>query len=165
MPFVRINVRIPDRIVNVEGVRNEIIRVQNQSTAPNLKSLFRKTTEGWKSPPYFAARRIDTASQLGVFVHPEGPNQDKYELVNEGARPHEIRPRRARMLRFQTGYLAGTRPRIIGSQAYSRFGDFVRTGLVHHPGFEAREFDWAIAQEYGPHFDEEMQRAIARGAH
>lgn len=164
MPLIKITVTVPKEIISVEGVRRAIIEAQNNSTAPNLKSLFRQTVNGWQKPPYFSARRIDTSQQLGIFVHPSGPYADKYAMINEGARPHIIRPRRARMLHFQVGYRAGTRPRSLNSRAYSRFGEFVRTGIVHHPGFEAREFTATIAERYEPRFVEEMNDAIARGA-
>jgi hypothetical protein len=164
MPFIKITVTVPKEIISVEGVRRAIIDAQNHSTSPNIRALFRRTVEGWNKAPYFTARRIDTSNQLGIFVHPAGPYADKYAMLNEGARAHIIRPRRARMLHFQVGYRAGTRPRSLNSRAYSRFGDFVRTGMVRHPGFEAREFTQTIADTYEPDFIDEMNEAIARGA-
>lgn len=163
MPLIEITVTVPDRIINVEGVRQAIIDAQNSLTKPKLTALFNQTIEGWRTPPYFTARREDTASQLGIRVYPDGPNAQQYALVNQGAGPHQIRPRKARMLRFQTGYRAGTRPRVLSSQAYQRFGDFRTAMVVNHPGFDAREFTQTIADEHEPEFNQDMQEAIARG--
>lgn len=164
MPFVQIKVTVPKQVVNVEAVRRSIIDTQNTTTWNALNGLFRKTIEGWSTPPFFDHRRIDTSSQLGIFVHPAGPNRDQWVIVNEGARPHEIRPRRARMLRFQPGYRASTRPGSLTSRSKQRFGKFVRKSVVYHPGFEARDFTQTIADEHAPDFRRDMNRAIARGA-
>lgn len=165
MPFIEINVTVPKAIINVEKVRQAIIDAQNNVTKRKLTDLFKQTTEGWQDPPQFSSRRIDTSSQLGIRVYPSGKNADKWALVNEGARAHIIRPRRARLLRFQTGYKAGTKVRTLRSTAYQRSGKFVQTKLVHHPGFEAREFTQTIADEHEPEFNQDMQDAIKKGAH
>jgi len=97
-------------------------------------------------------------------IHSGGNNTEQYALVNAGARPHVIRPRHARILKFQRGYRAATRPRVIGSHAAARYGPVVTAQAVHHPGFEAREFDETIAKEYAPRFREDMRRALDEGA-
>jgi hypothetical protein len=163
MPFIEINVTVPKEIINVEKVRQAIIDAQERKTKPALVRLFGRTVDGWDHRPQFVSRRIDTSSQLGIRVYPSGPNADQYKLVNEGARAHIIRPRRARMLRFQPGYRAGTKPKSLSSQHYQRSGQIVSTGLVHHPGFEAREFTQTIADEHSEQFSADMQQAIADG--
>lgn len=161
MPFIEITVTVPASIINADKVRQAIIDAQNRITKQKLTNLFKQTTEGWKTRPAISSRRIDTSNQLGIRVFPSGAGADTYALINEGARPHTIRPRRARMLRFQTGYRAGTKPRILSSQAYVRSGKIISTGIVHHPGFEAREFTQTIAAEHAQEFEEDMQDAIA----
>jgi hypothetical protein len=163
MPFISIKVSIPKEIVNVEKVRQAIIDAQNRKTKPALVQLFGQTVDGWKNRPEFRSRRVDTSSQLGIRVYPAGANADQYVLVNEGARPHIIRPRRARMLRFQPGYRAGTRPRSLHSSAFARSGQFVTAQMVHHPGFEAREFTQTIADEHESDFKSDMEQAIKDG--
>jgi len=64
------------------------------------------------------------------------------------------------MLRFQVGYRSATRPRVLSSRAYSRFGNYVSSRGVNHPGFEAREFTKTIAEEYEDTFVHDMQDAI-----
>lgn len=163
MPFIEITVTVPKEIVNTEKVRQAIIDAQNRKTKPGLVRLFGRTVDGWDHKPQFLARRIDTASQLGIRVYPGGPNAAQYAMVNQGARSHIIRPRRARMLRFQPGYRAGTKPRSLSSRHYVRSGGLITTGLVHHPGFEAREFTQTIADEHQSQFEQDMQDAIREG--
>lgn len=163
MPFIKISVQIPKEIVNVERVRQAIIDAQNSKTKPALTRLFGQTVEGWRNRPEFRSRRTDTSDQLGILVYAAGKNAEQYALVNNGARAHIIRPRRARMLRFQPGYRAGTKPRSLRSSAYTRSGDFVTAQMVHHPGFEAREFTQAIADEHEKDFKDDMEQAIRDG--
>lgn len=165
MAFIRISVRVPDRIVNVEGVRQAIVDAQNRLTKAKLTELFNRTTEGWQTRPAILTQRVDSPSQLGIKAYPSGAGADTYALLNAGARPHQIRPRRANFLRFQTGYRSSTMPRVLSSRAYQRSGPFVTAGSVNHPGFEAREFTQTIADEHEPEFQQDMQDAIRRGAH
>lgn len=161
MPSIKITVTVPKEIVNIEKVKQAIIDAQNNRTKPALMRLFGQTVQGWKDAPQFRSRRVDTSSQLGILVYPDGPNAAQWELVNAGARAHEIRPRRARILRFQRGYRAGTKPHSLHSSAFARSGAFVTSRLVHHPGFEAREFTQEIADEHEADFASDMQQAIA----
>lgn len=163
MPFIEITVTVPDKIVNVEKVRQAIIDAQERKTKPALIRLFGRTVEGWDNPPQFRSRRIDTASQLGIRVEPTGVNADQYSLVNQGSPRHIIRPRRARLLRFQPGYRAGTKPKSLSSTHYQRSGDLVTAHEVHHPGFQAREFTQTIADTHKSDFEQDMQQAIRDG--
>lgn len=165
MPFIDITVTVPKEIINADKMRQAIIDAQNRVTKQKLTDLFKKTVEGWQTPPSFASVRVDNTDQLGIRVFPSGPNADKWALVNAGSPAHVIRPRKAKMLRFQPGYKAGTKRRSLSSQAYQRFGGFVTSGLVHHPGFEAREFTQTIADTHDPEFKQDMQDAMKNGAH
>lgn len=165
MPVIEITVFAPRQVINVEAMRQAIIDKQNGETGPGIKQLFEQTTTGWRTPPDFSTRRADTASQLGIWIGPTGPNAPQYALVNAGAKPHPIFPRRAPRLRFWTGYTASTRPRVLRSQAYVRSGTYVSSaGVPMHPGFAAREFNKEIADQYRPRFAQEMNEAFAEGA-
>lgn len=163
MPFIAITVTVPNEVVSTSRIRQAIIDAQNDLTGPKLIGLFQKTTTGWDNEPDFISKRIDTASQLGIYVYPSGQYADQYALVNEGAKPHLIRPKRARMLRFQRGYRAATIPRVLSSRAKERSGPVVGAHVVHHPGFEPRKFTETIADTHKDEFERDMQEAI-RGA-
>lgn len=165
MPIkIKMRVRVPKELLSSAKVVDEIARAQRQQTAPELKKLFKQTVDGWKTPPDFSQTQAIGPNRISISVFTSGPNAGKYALVNEGSPPHIIRPRRGGMLRFQTGYRAGTRPRMLSSRAYQRFGNYISTGIVHHPGFDARKFDETVAEEHGPQFEKDMQDAIKRAA-
>jgi len=166
MPIsIRVSLRVPERLLSVQNVVNEIARVQRSSTAPDVQRLFRRTVVGWRTPPQFNYTQHIERNSIGVTISSAGQNSAHYALVNAGSPAHLIRPvNPGGWLRFQPGYSPSTRPRVLSSRAYMRHGAFVRSKLVHHPGFTAREFDAEIADQYTPTFQADMQAAINTGA-
>lgn len=158
---IRIKVTVPKEVFNSQAAIERIARAQREKTAPALKRYFSQTVQGWQNPPDWSQRQTITPHSIAMAVFASGQNADQYRLVNEGARPHAIFPRRmGGMLRFQPGYRAGTRPRTLQSQAFSRFGGFISTGSVQHPGFEPRAFDEAVAEAHYDDFVSDMQAAL-----
>lgn len=160
---IKIKVTVPELVLNSAVVRNAIMSKMQRKTAPDLQRLFKQTTNGWQNPPAFLQRFTNSPSHVSTEVWP-GQNSKGgkiYSLVNQGSPPHRIGPRKAKMLVFQRNYRASTRPRVLSSRSYSRYGDIVRTAQTFtHPGFEAREFDAEIAAQYADTFAEDMQDAI-----
>lgn len=163
MPSISMKVKLPSKAFGDIRVRQEIQDALDRQTTPDLKRLFKQTTNGWDHEPTFTAEPIDTPKELGVFVGPSGGNADKYRLVVLGSPKHTIRARRGQ-LRFQSGYVSATKAGSLISNAKKRFGTVVKTPLVNHPGFEGREFDKLIAKEYLPTFEKDMQAAVDRAA-
>lgn len=128
---------------------------------PDLRKLFYQTVSSWEHKVYFRGtiRRVP-GKYIALTVQPYGDNKDLYALVSKGARAHEIVPKNADYLAFRTQYTAATEPMWIGSRRKRRFGPMRYAQHVFHPGFEARNFDIAIAEEYAPEFDRVMQRAL-----
>lgn len=159
---IEITVTVPEIVLSSATVRHMIVQKMQSKTAPDLQRLFKRTVTGWQDPPNFLQKFTNQVNYVSTTVWPGQSNKGgkTYTLVNNGASPHIIRPRRARVLSFQRGYSAGTRPRVLSSRGYSRFGDFVTAGVVHHKGFDAREFDAEIAEQYAATFAADMQDAI-----
>ena len=82
--------------------------------------------------------------------------------VDDGTRPHIIRPVRASRLRFKSGYNAKTKPHKIGSQAGGAFGDTVYAMQVRHPGSKAREFSPTIQKRRRKPFTRRMVKAMQK---
>ena len=91
-----------------------------------------------------------------------GTDNEVYHYVDEGTRPHIIRPVRASRLRFKSGYNAKTKPRKIGSQAGGAFGDTVYAMQVRHPGSKAREFSPTIQKRRRKPFTRRMVGAMQK---
>lgn len=163
---IRVVLTVPQRVLDAEGVIDAIYDTMRTKTAPDVQGLFKRTVEGWHNKPIFSHRMGRGPDHVSVTVYPAfGRNADQYALVNAGSPPHEIRPVTAPFLRFQTGYTPSTRPRVLSSRRYVRFGPYVNRMVVHHPGFEAREFDQEIADQYQDTFRQDMQNAINSAVH
>jgi hypothetical protein len=163
---IRITVTVPESILRSDFMRDQIMQKMREKTGPDLRKEFMKTVNGWEGKPEFSQKFTNSVSAVSTEVFPSGTNRSTYELVNAGSPPHPIRAKNGRgLLRFQSGYRAATRPRVIGSRGKSRFGDAVSVPIVRrHPGFVAREFDMVIAEEYQSTFEDDMQDAINAGA-
>lgn len=160
MTGIRVTVTVPESIFRSQVLVDRIKSTMRQKTAPDLRNLFKKTTEGWEKKPGWFQKFNFSYGYMATSVYAVGAAAGTYALVNAGAKPHTIRPSRSPFLRFQPGYRAATSPRILSSRAKTRYGNFISSQLVHHPGFEAREFDKTIAELYAPTFAEDMRKAV-----
>lgn len=161
---VEMTVTVPELVISSDVIRGQIEQVLRNRTGPELRRLFKGTTDGWKNKPDFSQKFTNRTDFVSVRVWATGGNKRQYGIVNFGSRPHQIRPRRGGMLRFQPGYRAATRPRVLSSRSAQRFGDFIAARSVKHPGFEAREFDLTVAEKIAPGFAKDVQNAINIGA-
>jgi len=84
-----------------------------------------------------------------------------WAYVDQGTRPHIIRPRRRRRLVFRAGYRAKTRPGSIVSGAGGPFGPIVVARQVLHPGTKARGFTQRLRAKWNKKWPHMLQRAIA----
>lgn len=158
---IRVTVKVPKEVFNRRAVVERIIAAQKTKTAPALETYFRKTTEGWQTPPEWTRRQTVTSQSIAMAVFASGKNADQYRLVNNGAPPHSIQPsQQGGMLRFRPGYHASTKPRVLASGPFNRFGNFISTMSVDHPGFEPRDFDQAVAEAHFDDFVRDMQDAM-----
>lgn len=157
---------LPDGKVFKDEDIKQAIRNQLQDSAWDVLQLFRRTTQGWKNKPDFRGKFFENTKRIGVFVGPYGNTKATrvYRIVNQGAPPHRIPRNGFSMMRFREYYQAGTRPgRLISSEGFSH-GRWRVAFAVAHPGIEPRAFDQTIADVYGPTFEKDMAKAVAKGA-
>lgn len=142
----------------------EIERIERSKTAPEVKKIFKNTTNGWEHDVSFGSTQRTTSKSIGVSIYPTGSNAWRYALVSHGADPHPIPKSGMTPMRFKWGgygsYNASTRPRMLKSGRHSQFGGMVTMYKVNHPGFEGREFNKVIAAFYGYRFAYDVQHAI-----
>lgn len=140
-----------------EAFRDEIM--------PELVDRFEAVVSDWEHKPDFQARMKVDAHQIEVTVKPTGDNAKIWRYVDEGTRPHVIRPRRAKALSFRTGYSARTRAPARAHAGTGRAtGEQVSARLVQHPGTEARGFTGDIVAQFQPWFKDALQEAIREAA-
>lgn len=125
------------------------------ATAKGVQTDFNVTAQTWQHKPTFAITS-PTPYQREIST-----DDTIYAYVNEGTKPHEIRPKRpgGRLL-FTTPFRAKTVPGQIRSNQGSKGTTPVVAQVVHHPGTTARDFDKAIATKWDKQFGVIMQRSV-----
>ena len=122
--------------------------------AKNIQIDFQVTTRTWSHDVDFAISAPD------AYTREIGTSDSIYAMVNDGTRPHPIRPRNGSILVFKGGFRSKTLPRTIGSGSGGSSGPEVVARAVNHPGTAARDFDTTIAQKWDKLIGPIFQRAI-----
>lgn len=133
-------------------VKDRVLR----EVAEEAKDDFERTVATWKDKPEF---EIEERPRSFAVV----TDDEKYNWVDKGTRPHIIRPKNGNYLAFQGGYQAKTTPRVIGSRPGGSSGPTVYSQEVHHPGTEAREFSKTIYNKWQQEFASRMTDGIKQG--
>lgn len=118
------------------------VRETMRSLAEEAKQDMEATTRGWKHDATFHA----IADRTGYII---GTDDEVWNWLDQGTRPHVIRPRRARRLRFVTS------------------GRVVWARQVNHPGTKPRAWSKMIKHKYQREMPHRMNEAIgsAIGGH
>lgn len=157
---IKVIITVPKQLFDDKAMVAEIERIERNKTAPEVKKIFKNTTNGWEHDVDFGSTQKTTSNSIGVSIYPQGSNGKLYALVSHGAKKHLIHPTNAGMLRFQPGYSAATTPHMLKSGPKQRFGEYWVANEVKHPGFEGREFNKVIGAFYGYRFAHDVQHAI-----
>lgn len=148
--------------MKIDSVRLELLNALRDE-AKDIITEYNKTVRTWRNKPEFTQAISLAGGDAAVLVTPDGPNRKQFEYVDLGTVPHIIRPVRATILRFRTGYSAKTSPGVIGSTGGGASGDVVYRPQVFHPGTEARRFSEIIQQRRKDKFRERILGAMRRG--
>lgn len=127
----------------------------------DVVKTFEGTTSTWNTKVKFDLKVTVNNNEASIEV---STDNEIYGYVNEGTKPHIIRPKRARRLAFQTGYRAKTRPKSITSGPGGASGPYAYANIVHHPGTKAREFTKYVTIRYVDILPMVIQDAINRAA-
>lgn len=158
MPGVKITPIIPKR--NPFGDPREIsdvIVATLDDHAQIAEGLYMKATSTWSDANKPKVKIIKT--KYGRVVTASGK---VFGIVDQGARPHVIRAKRARVLAFSSKFRAKSRPRYL--VAYSGGSGNVDTfrRQVYHPGSKPREFSVRVGEELSRTFGNLMTRNMQR---
>jgi len=132
-----------------------------RKTGTRIKEQYDKTTRTWRNKPRFEQTISLRGSSPSILV---ATDSEIYGYVDLGTRPHIIRPKRAKKLRFGAGSSPKTQPNVIGSTGGGEGGAEVYANVVSHPGTAPRNFTKSITKEVKPYFRRYMQEAIAKAA-
>lgn len=126
---------------------NRAVQVALDDTARAILKDFERTVKTWKrKPEFYLSTRFRVGSRnVEIIV---GTDNIIYGYVNDGTRAHIIRPKRSKVLRFQSKYRSKTMPNQTFSRAGGGSGGFVFAQKVNHPGTKARNFDKVITDRH-----------------
>ena len=125
-----------------------------------IRKEFVKTTEGFEHEVVFESL-ISLVGGPSVVVD---TNDQIYRWLNDGTPPHDIPAGDGGFLTFQTGYTSKTVPGSLNTRAGGSFGPKRRAKVVHHTGFEARNFDSMIEEIFRPRFKRMAEEAMSNAA-
>lgn len=140
MAFTLRPIRPKGRAVDADRIM-AAVKAAMRETAEGARNDFERTTATWENKPSFEL--IETTT--GIVV---GTDDQIYQYVDEGTRPHIIAPKAGKALRFMGGHRAKSTPRVIGSGSGGASGPvIIRRGAVQHPGTKARDFTEVISKK------------------
>lgn len=152
MPFSYVEHNIPEALQGIRWLQKELARISERAALAAeryMLRLYRRTTQSWR-------RNVDFASLIdhGPWGYSAlvGTDDDIYNIVDVGAKPHPIFPKGPWPLRFIWGgpgsYKAKTAPGVINSWPGGPSGVEVRRPFIpKHPGHKARRFSETITEK------------------
>jgi len=160
MPTLKIEAIRPGKLPTGAEYLKAFEQGTQKAAALVLRDL-ESTTRTWKHKVAFD---VTITRVQGDYVVAAGTDNQIYGWVNNGTKPHMIRPKRGKYLRFSSGYRAKTRVNIIGSIEGGAFGSDIYSNGVRHPGFPGRNFTRNIAKRRQVTVTQEVSQAIAKVA-
>lgn len=150
-------------------VRKEIEKVLDEKVTPAMIKSHELIVANWKNKVTFSAEKSIRPDKIRIFVFPTGPNKQIWIYVDQGTKPHPIKPRKKPLLIFSWGgpgsYIPKTKAkpaRTVAGGGKVQNAQIVRSTGVDHPGSEAREFSRTIAEDIKPEFKKEIENAFRR---
>ena len=156
---------VPKKL-DVEAMESAL-RGEMEKYKPFLIKDYENIVKSWGNPkPTFQAAVYVRPEGTTLVVRVLGPDEGrkKWIYVNEGTRPHTIRPKNAKLLAFPAAYSAGSSPGSIFTIKGSAKGPVVFAREVNHPGSAARNFDKVLAENHRKPFESWMQAAMSKAA-
>lgn len=155
--FIKLTAITPNHVPSTEDYLRAVKKGVNKAAGLAQRD-FKATVRTWETKPVFTK---DVSETGGEYVVTVGTNNQIYDWVDAGTKPHIIRARYAPMLHFAYGGRPKTRPGIIGSSAGAQGTNWVKVSYVLHPGTLKREFVRTIADRRQVTMTQEVSDALA----
>ena len=129
-----------------------------------MLNLFKDTVKTWEHKVVFKLEmKVVGVGTLGAKeMTTEVTTDDEiYRYVDQGTKPHIIRPKYAKRLAFPSIFSPKSRPRSLKAEAGSRGPVDTFRQEVHHPGTEARDFTKEIKALVSVTFRKAMTATMA----
>lgn len=160
MPKVSLHAITPKGLTTSKEFKKAVTQPVDK-TAKLVKRDYESTVRTWssKNKPTFD---VIVAELDGEYTITAGTDSLLYKWADEGTKPHIIRPRKAKFLRFRVGGMAKTTPGVIGSQAGSLGNGWRSADFVLHPGTRKREFSKNIQKRRQKTAEQEISQSVAK---
>lgn len=147
-------------------LRAELFSAASQ-TAEILRAELQDAVSDWKHKPKFTAIVTLKPGLIQGTVGAKGQEATIFGYVDRGTKPHIIRPKVAKALKFQLNYSPRTQPIARAKTGTGRAsGPTVFAKEVHHPGNKPRKFAETfsdiLAIEFRRRTEDAIKRAIRR---
>lgn len=145
-----------DRQVKLE------LRKETQKQGKYLLDQFLDIVADWRTKVGFRLQVRIQQNRITITVFAAGVNKEIFGYVDEGTKPHVIKPKGNKPLRFKTGYQPRTTPIAEYGGMGKATGDWVSKREVYHPGIKAREFTITIGSEFEPLYRKAIENVFRR---
>lgn len=156
--------------VKPKGIRTKEIRLEIlnalRKEGRKQRDMLKGTVQYWTGArPTFEFKVSLAGGDAMLLVGPAGNTEGakKWRWLDEGTRPHIIRPRRAPRLRFKVGGQAGSTPGSLSVRPARSGTEWRSAQVVRHPGTEARNWSIQVYEKRYKAFFEEINKAVERG--
>lgn len=136
--------------LNVQVFDTEFEKAARESEAA-IKKNFQDAVRLWRKPPVFRGYVRISGDKIYISV---GTADEIFKFVDQGTKPHIIRPKNAKMLHW-----------------VDKGGEDHFAKEVNHPGFEGRhisdqiEEDWGSGGLMAEHFEDHLRIAVKKSGH
>lgn len=149
--------------LKTDKVRLEILNALRKEGRLQKKMLA-GTAKYWSgAKPIFSFEIGLAGNDAVLLVGPSGGGAQLWVWLDQGTRPHIIRPRSGGVLRFRVGGRAGSTPGTLAVSRGSRGTQWISAKVVHHPGITARDWSLVVLKERQNPFFRSLNEAVARG--
>lgn len=151
--------------IDMRKVERELRDTLQREVKPDVLDAFEATVKTWTTKVNFKAGVFVGGDEISVTVFPSGePGARIWGYLNDGTRAHYVAPRKARALRFRTGYTAKTAPGLVGSGPGGGSGGFAFSRGHMVSGIQARKWTQKIAQGARRDYRRKIENALRRAA-
>ncbi len=129
-------------------LRREVVAVKRELLLP---------TRRWKHKVAFYEKQASGAASSGIEV---ATDDKPYGWTDRGTKRHLIRPKKARVLAFNSVFKAKTKPDSLNSNTGKNAPPVVFAKAVQHPGTKARGFTKLVLKRSRKRFPKAVDKAI-----
>ena len=157
--------RVTTKIIKPKKIKSAQMRADLVAavvaTGKEIDAFFLLTYATFDHKPRFVIENKDEENKISAAVY---TTDQIYAWINDGTKPHVIRPKKAKMLAFPSAFRPKTSKAVLTSGQGYKSSSRVLALQVEHPGTEARSFDERIEKKAIPNFKKRVAAAMKEAA-